>query len=351
MTLSSDVELHVYAGTAGHSAWFSEDGGETWVHPNSHSGLYLEARVWTFTSDASHPERLFAGTDMGVFRWDEPPARWTLLPSDLQDVWAIAHDPATPDTLLAGTRPAGLHRSVDGGRTWEKLDVPALRSFSEVNMGPTRVTQILFDPVVPDLVWATVEIGGIFRSRDRGRTWKLCDRGLVSVDVHGIAAIRDRDGSHVVFATTNRGLHRSDDAGESWTFQPLDSPWQYTRAVVQHPSERGTLFVTNGNGPPGNDGKLLRSRDYGRTFEPVPLPSPVNSTIWTVATNVASPAIMFLCTNLGQVFRSDDGGEQWRRLPHEFGEIRALHWRPLPAGIRREPHSLTRRSQPEATRA
>ena len=45
-------EVHVYAGTGGHSAWFSDDGGETWVHPNSHSGMYLEARVWSI---ASHP--------------------------------------------------------------------------------------------------------------------------------------------------------------------------------------------------------------------------------------------------------------------------------------------------------
>jgi hypothetical protein len=32
-------EVHVYVGTGGHSAWFSDDSGETWVHPNSHSGM------------------------------------------------------------------------------------------------------------------------------------------------------------------------------------------------------------------------------------------------------------------------------------------------------------------------
>ncbi len=43
-------QIEVYAGTAGHSAWFSNDLGETWVHPNSHSGMYLEARVWSYCS-------------------------------------------------------------------------------------------------------------------------------------------------------------------------------------------------------------------------------------------------------------------------------------------------------------
>jgi hypothetical protein len=111
-------EVHVYVGTGGHSAWFSDDSGETWVHPNSHSGMYLEARVWSIASHPATPERLFAGTDMGVFRWDEPTARWAHLPSPMQDVWAVAVDPANPDVVIAGTRPAGFFRSVDAGRSW-----------------------------------------------------------------------------------------------------------------------------------------------------------------------------------------------------------------------------------------
>ena len=69
--------IEIYAGTAGHSAWFSEDRGETWLHPNSHSGMYLEARVWTFSSHPTRPDILHAGTDMGIYRWDESTTRWT----------------------------------------------------------------------------------------------------------------------------------------------------------------------------------------------------------------------------------------------------------------------------------
>lgn len=334
--------LHVYVGTAGHSAWFSEDGGELWVHPNSHSGMYLEARVWSMASHPSRRDRLFAGTDMGIFRWDEGPARWTPLSSPMQDVWAVAVDPGNADVIVAGTRPAGLFMSEDAGATWRALAVPGVQSYSSVNMGPTRVTQVLFDPLVPGRLWATIEIGGIFRSDDRGATWTSCDTGLVSNDVHGIAVMRDADGSHLAFATTNRGFHRSKDHGATWAFEKLDAPWQYTRAVVPHPRDASSLFVTNGNGPPGNDGRLLRSRDYGRTFEAVALPTTVNSTVWTLAAHPDMPDVMFIATNLGQVFRSDDGGERWTRLPHEFGEIRALHWRPLPPGIRQADHSITR---------
>ncbi|GAA5232285.1 hypothetical protein FOZ76_16655 [Verticiella sediminum] len=333
--------IEVYAGTAGHSAWFSDDCGQTWVHPNSHSGMYLEARVWTFCHHPDAPEHLYAGTDMGVFRWSERTARWTAIASPMQDVWALAQDPRDPNTLYAGTRPAGFLRSEDGGAHWEELRVPGLAAFSEINRGPTRVTQILFDPTDADTLWASVEIGGIFRSRDRGRTWTPQSEGLVSADVHGLACIRDGQGRKILFATTNRGLHRSEDEGDTWTFQLLDSPWQYTRAIVPGAGDDAVLFLANGNGPPGNAGRLLRSEDYGRMWRDAGLPGPLNSSVWCVACHPFDPALVFVATNLGQLFRSTDGGLAWERLPHEFGEIRALCWRPITVAPDRPPHSLT----------
>lgn len=337
---------HVYTGTAGHSAWFSEDAGMTWVHPNSHSGMYLEARVWSFASHPSQPQTLYAGTDMGVFRWDEADARWTHLPSPMQDVWAIAVHPNDPQTLIAGTRPAAFYRSRDAGASWQALEVPGLQTFSTINMGATRVTQILFDPTDAQNIWVSVEIGGIFHSPDGGDHWVSRDQGLISADVHGIAILDRPNGQRVMLATTNRGLHRSDDGGHQWQFQKIDSEWQYTRAVVPRPDGSGVVFLTNGNGPPGNQGRLWVSDDHGDHWRTVPLPGPTNSTVWTVAVQAEDPLCMWTCTNLGQIFQSEDGGLSWKRLPHEFGEIRALHWRRLPLGIRRQDHSITRRVEP-----
>jgi len=254
-----NTQREIYAGTAGHSVWFSDDLGLNWVHPNSQSGMYLETRVWAMTSHPELQQHLFAGTDDGVYRWNEAPARWTKLASPMTDVWAIAQDPHDPQMLLAGTRPAALYRSRDGGTTWDELSVPGISKFSEVNMGPTRVTQILFDPLDKDTVWATIEIGGIYRSDDGGTSWISMSEGLVSSDVHGIAVTRDKKGLKRLLASTNRGLHTSTDNGARWQFQSLDSPWQYTRAVVVRPDDPSIVFLANGNGPPGDQGRLLRS--------------------------------------------------------------------------------------------
>ena len=58
----------------------------------------------------------------------------------------------------------------------------------------------------------------------------------------------------------------SRDNGETFSFQELDSPWQYTRTIVPRADGDKTVFLTNGNGPPGSTGRLLRSTDHGQSF-------------------------------------------------------------------------------------
>ena len=91
-----------------------------------------------------------------------------------------------------------------------------------------------------------------------------------------------------------------------------------------------TVFLTNGNGPPGSTGRLLRSTDHGALWQDAKLPGELNSTPWTVATHPSNPKLIFVCSNLGQLFRSTDGGETWTKLPREFGEVRSTIWQPLP---------------------
>jgi photosystem II stability/assembly factor-like uncharacterized protein len=159
--------------------------------------------------------------------------------------------------------------------------------------------------------------------------------------MHGILIVHNAAGQKIIYVTTNRGLHRSTDNGENWIFQALDAPWQYTRGIVARADDDAIIFLTNGNGPPGNTGKLWRSKDYGDSWQALALPGVLNSTPWAVATHPHDPMLLFTYTNLGQLFRSEDGGDHWQRLPHEFGELRTLHWRATNYAADRPAHSIT----------
>jgi len=323
------MDLGLYVGTIGTSVWFSYDLGETWNRPYSESGLYLECRVWSLATNPAEPAKIYAGTDEGIYRWNEGTSKWTHLPSPMDEtpVWALAQSPHDPNLLLAGTQPAALFRSRDAGRTWSRVRVELAQHCIFVQR--PRVTQILFDPQNPKLVWMGIEIDGVYRSEDAGGTWTKCSSGLISEDIHGLAVLGS--GERTLFTTTNKGLHVSHDDGGNWKQIPLDSPWQYTRAIQPTPDRRGVLYLTNGNGPPGSTGKLLRSIDRGRTWGDAKLPGELNSTPWCIATHAADPRILFVCTNFGHLFRSTDGGETWQKLKREFGEVRALMLAPLRA--------------------
>lgn len=318
-------------GTAGTSVWFSRDRGESWSRPYSESGLYIEARVWALSTHPGTPNIVYAGTDHGVFRGDPQRLKWQHLPSalDTLSIWSLVQAPDDPKVILAGAQPAGIWRSEDGGETWMQLPAPFVDECIYVHR--PRVTVITHDPRDPSRVYAGVEIDGVWRSNDGGRSFaKAPSRGLASEDIHGLAVVYGSQG-RLLFATTNKGLCVSNDDGESWTTRILDSPWQYTRTIVARDRGEGRIFLTNGDGPPGSTGRLLLSDDHGATWRDANLPGALNSTPWCLAMNPADQSLIYCCSNLGQMFRSEDGGNHWTKLTREFGEVRCTTWMPRAA--------------------
>src|SRR5262249_9569397 len=162
-------------------------------------------------------------------------------------------------------------------------------------------------------VWVSVEIDGVWRSEDGGHTFEKHVQALLTEDIHGLEATY-QDGQRWRFATTNAGLYASLDSGLTWQPRPLEGASASPRSLPERADRRGSLFMTNGSGPPGSTGRLLKSQDFGETWSDANLPGETNSTPWCIAVHPAQPELVYTCTNLGQLYKSEDGGEQWTRL-------------------------------------
>jgi photosystem II stability/assembly factor-like uncharacterized protein len=321
------MNAQLFIATNGLGVWYSDDLGENLIRMNSRMGMYSGNHIWALANDPSDPNSLWAGTNGGLFRLDRRQKQWSHLPSPMDGrskITALAFSPHNPDVVLAGTQFAAMYRSEDHGRTWRQLDLDIVEICSNKNQ--SRFTQIIFDPVDPRLAWAGVELDSVWRSIDGGVTWHKTVKGMGTEDIHGLAV--SSNGSRRVFAATDLGFYASDDDGESWHEQPVDSTSKYMRAVVPRADHRGVVFLTNGDGPPGSWGRLLRSADNGNHWESVSLPGDVQSTMWSVATHPADPKLLFASSCLGQIYRSTDGGDSWTILNRRLGEIRHVIWLP-----------------------
>jgi len=234
---------------------------------------------------------VYAASTSGLYRSTDDGERWADLGVPTGGaVWSVL---ATADgALYAGTDEPRLYRSLDGGGTWSELagfrSLPT-RGFWESPVDPqrARLRSLESPPGRPDRLIAGIESGGIHVSDDGGETW-TDHRAAITDDVHRVVAL-DAD---VYLAATgyldlnlehlghghalgSGGVHRTTDAGESWTRLDAGNEYGYVRGVLAHD---GVLYFCGAIGPPpdwresGIDAALFESPNLGRTFERVSYP-------------------------------------------------------------------------------
>jgi photosystem II stability/assembly factor-like uncharacterized protein len=318
----------LYVGTIGEGLFRSTDSGDTFVR--ACDGTFVECHVRALAVHPHDPRTLYLGSELGLFRSTDGAGNWSCVESPINglQVWSILLSPHNPDLLFVGTCPSRLFRSADGGRTWSE---PSVRMVQECpRIVHSRLTTLTADPTEPETVWAGVEIGGLHRSRDGGRTWQATGQGLSSQDIHALAIIPGNGRPKRLLASTNNDLNLSTDDGETW--QPLrvgqSLPWTYCRGLAQQCGHPEVVFLGHGDAPPGSVGVVARSVDAGQTWQVAQMPGRANSTVWTFAVHPADPQLIYAASVSGQVYRSTDGGASWQKLAREFGEIRALAWTP-----------------------
>ena len=321
----------ILVGTVGQGVMRSGDSGETWQRVGINQGLHSDALVRTLASHPTQPERLFAGTDKGLYCSGDAGQSWQPVDSPLSpfNVWALAFDPSDPDTVFAGTgtpTPAAVFRSRDSGQTWERRPMEAADECPAV--GTPRVTGIAVDPGNSQNIWLGLEVDGVRRSTDGGDTWTSLNGAIPNLDIHNVTVSAGPPSTVVV--VVNNDVYTSTDDGGSWNAVGIKEvfPLTYPRGIMVKPGAPNVIFVTIGDSTPGRTGAIMRSDDTGSTWKNLPLPVEPNTAMWAVNSHPADPSVMFAGSRYGYLYSSLDGGDSWEKLWREFSEISSVLWVP-----------------------
>lgn len=225
------------------------------------------------TSVTAQQHVLLAGARDGIVRSSDDGQTWWEVedaPSPSHIRWITQH-PDDADWVYAGTEPAAIFVSEDGGRHWdESPEVADLRDrhgwWLPYSPEAGCVRGFAFHGLRG---YAAVEQGGLLRSEDRGQHWRLVEgsrtddeSSALHPDVHSVEvhpSTPDR-----VFAPTGGGLFYSTDGGEGWE-QLYDC---YCRAVWLDPGDRGHFILGPADGV-DKMGRIEETIDNGKTWEPV----------------------------------------------------------------------------------
>lgn len=165
--LGIDGDPEPAKGRAGGGLFRSGDGGQTWqalpAQPASRRGFFGLA------VDPTDPRRLFwgaCGNGGGIHRSDDGGQTWQRVFGN--ESWVFNLHVAPDGTVYGGGR--DLWRSTDHGTTWHKVT-----SFKETD---PVIVGIEVDPQdgqrlwISRVTWGEGARGGVFGSRDGGRTWQ-----------------------------------------------------------------------------------------------------------------------------------------------------------------------------------
>jgi hypothetical protein len=211
----------------------------------------------------------WAATDHAVWgahvhRSDDGGMTWEVLDSaphhgderGLKAIWYLAPGPADePDTLFAGIEPAGLFVSRDRGTSWHAvsgLNEHETRDSWQPAGGGLALGSIQHDPREPRRIYCSLSAGGVYRSDDGGESWLARNAGVRAEflpDRYPAAGqcvhrlLLHPAMPDRLYQQNHCGVYRSDDRGDSWVEITHGLPSEFGYALAVDPADADVAFV------------------------------------------------------------------------------------------------------------
>jgi photosystem II stability/assembly factor-like uncharacterized protein len=274
------------------------------------------------------------------------PAEWSL-----KLVWALAPGGADePGVVWCGTLPGGLFRSEDGGDSWELnrplWDDPLREQWMGGGADHPGIHSICVDPRDSKHVKVGVSCGGVWTTRDRGKTWQITSNGMRAEymppekqfeqnvqDPHLVAQCKANPDT--LWVQHHNGIFKSTDGAASWSEIKDVKPSVFGFAVAVHPADSETAWfipaVKDEKRYPA-EGRVVvnRTRDGGRTFETLRNGLPQEHAydlVFRHALDIdeTGDRLVFGSTT-GSLWASDNGGDSWQTLSSNLPPIYAVRF-------------------------
>ena len=208
-------------------------------------------------------------------------------------------------------------------------------------VGPNRggrVTAVTGVASQPATFYMGVASGGVWKTIDAGQNWSPISDTKIPLGSIGAIEVAQSDPDVVYVGTGSdgvrsnvsigRGVYKSTDAGQTWTFMGLRDVGQIG-AMRVHPSNADVIYVSATGNPfkPNSERGIFRSRDGGRNWQRVLYVSdstggadvelqPGNpDVVFAVMSRIErKPWTIISGAREGGIYKSTDGGETWARL-------------------------------------
>jgi photosystem II stability/assembly factor-like uncharacterized protein len=251
----------------------------------------------------------------------------------------VSNVTAAHGRVLVGGEGAGLFESTDGGKTFSLLTTLEGEEGRDDWNDPAKqppghlgLSAIIPHPDDPARFWIIVQGYSLFETTDGGQTWTPRNKGLradwprdyedIGFCVHKVV-VSPTDLNRM-YQQNHVGMHRSDDAGQSWTEITDGLPTEFGFAAAVHPHDKDTFYVIPldpGHGRTMPDGKaaVWRTRDAGSSWQRLDRGLPQEDAyLGVLREGMANDSLdnpgFYFGTSTGQVFASVDEGESWTEI-------------------------------------
>ncbi len=243
--------------------------------------------------------------------------------------FAFAVDPTSPSTIYSLVNANTVTKTTDGGGHWADLAVSPV----------DQVNSLVIDPRSPATIYAALgdpwddAVVPIYKSIDGGAHW-AAEAAEFNESPTSVVAIAPSLSS-TLYAGANEAIFKSIDGGLSWAM-PGNLPYGfygfYVSALAIDPTNADVVYVAQqvATFTDPDAGKIFKSTDGGGQWRQVPIPVPAGVAITSLAIDPATQSVIYAAYAYGNagksggVFKSSDSGETWSAAQNGLFEANVL---------------------------